>query len=1544
MTKIIKIIGRIVGISIEWILIFVLFFAFAIRTSPVQSYLAKIATDFLSKELKTTFRIDQVSIIFLDKVALDGVLVKDQKNDTLAYIPRMYVTLDELNLKDNKVILDKIAIEKGVIKLNRDKKTGDYNYWFITDYFGSSQKKKSGKAIDMHLNEINIEDVSFYYDDNRKYYSSFGLDYDHIHLKHVTINARHITVIDDVIRANITKIAAIDKSGFVLNSFSTYCKISKKGVLMENLSIRTPYSNVIAPKMNLLMNRYQCFYSFEDSVTFDSKIKTSSISLKDISYFATALEGMEQQIEIDAVITKKVRDLKIDKLHFKTGQKTVLQGTLNLPDFRNFSQAFFQEKLDYAYISLADLRKIKMPKDNGGNYLTFDKYIDRLSFFEARNFKLDGFYSQFVVASNQLKTALGSVKFDNGIMFTENRENNSYLFEKSQASDYDVKIENFQLDQFLEDETFGRVDGTVFLSGEIKSLSDIKFNDIEGNIHHLEYLDYVYENVFVEKGKYIDDRIDGIIEVKDNNLNLIFEGFIDLKGEQQMDFTVDLSKALLTKLNITHIDNSNLSSKFRVNLIGNSSSNLRGQIKMEELKYFEQDKIIEIPELTLNIKRALDQDILSINSNILNTTIIGKVDFETVVSEFENQFSKVFPAILKPKENLSNNSKKKNHKKVVKPKNHFEYTIEIKEINDLLAIFIPDLIITKGTRINGSYSEESENFFMKINSQSINYLGLKMSEIDVNQKLTSSGLEATYSIKKFNLNDSIKVENLKFVTIGTKDELNSSLTWNPNTKNDSKISWNTKVLGVNRFNITLSPSYFALKEKKWFTKEQSNITVFENTIDIDNFKLERKQQFISLFGRISNNDNDKLNFKINDLSLSDLSVLLGVPVELEGTMNGWGYLSNPYKNLTYIGDANIQNLYIDKHEVGNIFFQSQWNKASNSFGLTGDLIYKTIETFAFEGNYYLDRKKDNLDFYLDFDKTDIKFTNAFMDPAVMSNVKGLIDGKLQVKGTFDKPEIEGEVKLIDGNAKLDVLGVNFGFNGKISSDKYGFYIDNMPVNDEEGNTGVLNGSIYHNYFFDWNFDLLFNLEDDYYHKDPFFAWKPAPLEKFLVLNTTFKEGDVYYGKGYATGFANIFGYSENIEITVNLKSQKETKIIFPMYSSSVIEEDEDSPITYKLKPEFDTLTVKNDAIDFTGVDLDLNFKVTPDADLRIIFNEKTGDEIKANGEGDIAVKLDNLGDINMEGSFNVKKGLYNFVMGSVRQPLIIQKGSLTWTGDPYNAYIDLHTYFDVKASLDEISKEKINGTNASVSQDIQCYINLSETLFKPAIAFDIIAPKATDEEQSLLNGIKSNPDELNRQFISLLVLRHFQSLQENGGGGVNTALDIAANQINAILSQVSKEYKLKLDLDADANGDKTVALDVSKQFLDNRLILTGSFGVENSTTTTKSTTQSSLIGDVSLEYLLNESGTFRINVFNESNDNTIIQQKSLGLFTQGAGLHYQEDFNDLNSFKLIQYTFDLFRQKEKKKYPNKKKRKQTPIPVDTPISSLFIKPDSDYFV
>ncbi|MDC3253075.1 translocation/assembly module TamB, partial [Crocinitomicaceae bacterium] len=531
-----------------------------------------------------------------------------------------------------------------------------------------------------------------------------------------------------------------------------------------------------------------------------------------------------------------------------------------------------------------------------------------------------------------------------------------------------------------------------------------------------------------------------------------------------------------------------------------------------------------------------------------------------------------------------------------------------------------------------------------------------------------------------------------------------------------------------------------------------------------------------------------------------------------------------------------------------------------------------------------------------------------------------------------RPTTDGTIQLKGGSMFVDVLGVHLGIDGPINIDQDGFYINEIPVFDEEGNSGKIIGAVLHQNFRDFNFDLRVDLESLSNLNPPL---EPNAVNKFLVMNLSYSPNVLYHGKGYVSGSANILGYTDNLEVIVDFKTHSGTTINVPMYGIGDIEDE--GFITFTNHTSDSAVIMAPPKFDFTGVDLDLNFEVTPAANINIIFNEDLGDVIHARGYGDISISLDNLGDVKMEGVYTVSQGAYDFAMDpinknaiAIKQKFIIEEGgSISWIGDPYDADLNLRTYYTINANIAEINNDQIG---SAVNQPILSFLELTGSMTSPAIGFDIQAPGSTELTKALLSRIKSDPDELNRQFFSLMLFRRFQPIDAGRKSGTG-ALDLITNQINYMLSSVLSEYNLNLDYDTDLiTGDNTLEFGMSKSFLDDRLIVSGSFGIENYGEDANikddngNEIEDQLIGDMKVEYLLNESGSFRVNIFNESTDRTVIQEVDLARFTQGAGLHYKEDFNSFQDFKLIQYFLDIFRKKGDKKYPDKGNHQQRMVP------------------
>jgi hypothetical protein len=256
-----------------------------------------------------------------------------------------------------------------------------------------------------------------------------------------------------------------------------------------------------------------------------------------------------------------------------------------------------------------------------------------------------------------------------------------------------------------------------------------------------------------------------------------------------------------------------------------------------------------------------------------------------------------------------------------------------------------------------------------------------------------------------------------------------------------------------------------------------------------------------------------------------------------------------------------------------------------------------------------------------------------------------------------------------------------------------------------------------------------------------------------------------------------------------------------------------------------------------------------------------------------------------------------------------------------------------KVSILELSPELMD--NSLLNQEVNCYLKLNETLLEPRITFDIQAPRAPETGKALIRRVTSDNDELNRQFFSLLIARKFQPLKGTISASSSAAIDLLESQINAALNNLTDNYKLNVDYGEEKTmGEKSFEVGFKKGLLNDRLTISSSIGVESKSLNSESSSSESgasgngasksnaLIGDVNIEYIINEKGTFRANIFNKSNTNSINEQA--GPFTQGAGISYLEEFNNWNDFELVQYGLDVFRKEDKKKYGKKKKKTKVP--------------------
>lgn len=1503
MTKVLIFIGKIVLRILEWIMIFLILFAFAIRASRVQTFIAQTATNYLSTKLDRNVSIGRVDVVFFNKLFLDDVYVDDVNRDTLARLDHVEVSLNYLFLKAKRVGIGHVQLKDGHIHLKKDSTTHQFNFQYLVDFFSSDKPKKETKPFKINVSKIDIVRVHFSLDNEKYERTKFGVDYNHLNVKNLYLSAEKTSINGSTIESTIKHLSFHEHSGFKLSKLAGKVGLNPKGLYFDKTRLITDKTSLKIPKLHFVMNGLGQFSHFIDSVKFDAVLNYSQVNLKDVSYFATPLQGMDETIHLEAEVKDYVYNLKLNQLKLDIREKTTLQGNLVLPDFRKLEDEIIQEDISYSYIDLKEIQGIKLPSKTTEKPLVLNELINRFEFIEANNIAAKGKLKNLIFRVPKVKTGIGTIKIDQGIQLIKRNET-TYAFQLQNTENRPINIEQFDLGRLLAMNNLGIVDGQVSLDGTFSTTGKIALQNINGDINEFGFNNYSYSKINLKDVSYINNVVDGNIKINDPNLQLQLNGEIDLNKLQSYKARIVIDKAFLNRLNLVKSD-SVLFVKgiITADISGADLYSYTGDVCIDSLQFINGRKKLFLRESSLILSNNSQGNSIILSSDVIDANIAGVINYKTISTELTNTLALSFPTLIKAKPT-----------KRTDKKSQFDYLFKVKNLNPVLALFVDNVSISKGTTIQGKYTANENDLSLIVNSPVFKYGTVKVDSITLTNNFTVNGFDAKYHINRLLMNDSIHFDNVNILANGNSLDLNMELNWELDTPKSSEIKWNTQINSFNDIVLDIQKSYFTVNSNRWEIANETHFEYSDKRIEINNFNLTHEDQYLKINGLLSANPEDKIHVKAKSLNLEDFSSFIPGKLSIKGRADGDFVISDVFNAINVGGDLKITDLVLNNSEVGTIDLSGLWDNQKKAINVNGSLLYRNNKTFTVYGDYYVARKTDNLDFKLKFDQTNIAFLNAFLDPKVISNLRGLLHGELDVKGELSKPDITGSIDLKQGNIKVAMFGVNYGFNGKVKVTKDIIQIDYMPLIDEDGNKGFLNGAIVHENFSNFNFDVYVGLDD--------IKNLEGGKGSFLAMNTVYEEGQIYYGKAYVSGWVSVSGYLDNIYIDVNVKTQKNTTVVIPLYGPEEISDE----LSYTII-KYDTIDSNfiNNQFDMTGINLNLNFDVTPDALIKLVFDDQTGDEISANGQGQISIKLNSSNDLSMDGNFVITKGSYNFVFNPIKKEFKVEPGSsISWKGgSPTDADLNITAIYNVNTDLSIIAPELESKRSSSTMQNVAAKIYLVGNLNSPQLSFEIKAPKASESARAAVDRINSDQDELNRQFFMLLLTGRFQG---NGAGagayGSNAALEALTGQINNLLDAVSKDVRLNVDLRNDqVTGQNSQAIGFETNLLNDKLVVKGNFGVQNKSGGTKNST---LIGDLNLEYIIDDAGNLRVSIFNESNSYSVMQDKNLGPFTQGIGLVYSESFSRVKEMKILNFIADIFRKDKFFKFTKHRRQKLLP--------------------
>jgi hypothetical protein len=380
----------------------------------------------------------------------------------------------------------------------------------------------------------------------------------------------------------------------------------------------------------------------------------------------------------------------------------------------------------------------------------------------------------------------------------------------------------------------------------------------------------------------------------------------------------------------------------------------------------------------------------------------------------------------------------------------------------------------------------------------------------------------------------------------------------------------------------------------------------------------------------------------------------------------------------------------------------------------------------------------------------------------------------------------------------------------------------------------------------------------------------------------------------------------------SLTSLSGTDISISMESESEIEKYDFIQFVSPEKKEENTFFDKTIHTGKSEYDLSFTIEATPEAKVQLIYNSQIGDVIKAQGEGILLFEMDQDYNMSLSGNFNPTRGDYLFTLQNIinKRFSIEQGGSIVWSGDPYNAIIDLKAIYKLKASPHDLLSE-YDDMSQSQRIQVECIIGLEDELSNPTIKFDINFPSTDELIKDRLRQYFKTDEEMNKQILSLIVMGKFYTPDymrgtydaQNANAIGTTASEMLSNQLSNWLSQISSNWDVGLNYrPGNQVTDDEIEVALSTQIFNDRVSLNGNIGNNTNEYTNNS---SQIVGDFEMGVKLVPSGKIQFKAYNRSNNNLIYETAP---YTQGIGLSFKEEYNSIE--ELFQKMTKIFRKKK----------------------------------
>ena len=1472
----------------------------ALRVPSVQTRLAHEAATFLTKKLGQPVTIGSVDVRPFSSVLLTGVRVQDRRGNELFSVGRadadisLFSVFDARHLHVGTLTLNEPRFELRNLAGQPDSTTLDQFISAIKRLVGPAKDTTKSAAFDFQVAKVALRNGHFGIErgdaPRAKTYGK-SIDYDHLSADSIYADLSNIHL-GDTLGVRISQLHAVETPSHTqLREITADMTYGPHFWEFKNLSLRVGRSQI----KNYVRFEFRVFHNFtdyNDSMKTIAHLRNARVYSEDIASFAPQLSQLHESVALSGDASGYVRDFKVNNLDLRYGTGThIVAKRAHADGLPNYKESFFDLRLLPSVMETRDLKKWLPTEAN--------TLVQRLGRVKLQGTVL-GFYSDFV-ANASFDTALGYVATDMNLKTKTDFTHAAYSGT--------VRSNAFQLGRFLGDESVvrdvtlnGHIAGTGFLPAFATGKARLTVPAIWLN-------GYRYRNITFD-GVFNPLHFDGHASINDPAVRLVADGHVDLENKHE-------NVNVQTKIDYANLQTLGLSSQpltvsttANVKFKGIQLDSLIGYAYLRHSRFGLSGRTLRLDTLdVVSTRSRLNYRTVTVRSEALNARVAGTFntsdvvhDVQTLITEYRLNFESNAAA-------TADYYRRKRKREL--PVYQVDLLLHLKKANPALQLFVPELAVAEGSNIDGSFRSGATSIFQlggHLDSLRYGPVQTVNNEFDfLTSKLPYKPdilAQASVTSDRQVLPGLGRTE--KFIVEGVWDQQHINFSTSlaqSGTTNRAAINGALAFL-PRAVEIVFRKSDVRLLNKDWSIAENNSVRIsnYGQEFDIKNLTFSNGVQFVGAQGFISPDaSKPPLQLQIKDFQLATLKTLTGQ--NLGGRLNAQGTVSGIYGPLTIASTLGVDSLTYDNTLIGQVAGRADWDNPAGKLHLNLDVARAGQSVLTVLGDIAPGSKTNQLDLTGTLNEAPIVLAQPFLG-SLFRNLGGTGKGELRLTGPFAAPNLLGFVDVSNGRLTFDYLNTTYTFADRITFTNSAIEFRNVKLHDVLGNTGTVDGVVRHHGFADMSLNI------------------GASFRKMQVLNTTRRNNDLYFGTAYATGTARVTGPIDDLDVTVRASSEAGTRMSLPLDNAAKAEKAGYIKFVNN-NPVGDTVIIRKgvavaapDKVDLSGVKLNMNLTITPEAYVEILLDESTGDVIRGSAAGQLRLAIDTRGDFNMYGQVEIVRGAYNFTLqGLVNKEFVVRPGGIiSWNGDPLAGEMNITATYTQRTSLAPVLDAGASANSVAVVP-VTAVMNLTGPLLLPVIKLNLEfndTPGALQSDLAAFTAsLRNDEQELNRQVFSLLVFKQLSPRGSSLGSSISLAGkdNTVTNSLGQILSTqlglLTSQIDQNLEIDFNINGITAAQLQalqvrLSYSFLNGRLRVTREGGFTNNpsitgtpppTTPTNTAGQASLLGDLSLEYYLRADGKFRAKLRYETTPRDL---ETINQPRAGVSLLYTEQFNNFH--------------------------------------------------